>query len=216
MTRRSAACGLTLEFSRSRKRAKPAVAIRLERRVRPCAPASGTLGAMAAKHSESCARGDTVDVRPRGPRWRWLHSAKATDVRFRRQELEAAGPAENGARRGGRRELRGERCEPRDLRSAGNRARRTDGAARLRCWRVEGPCGLTFELTRGRRLAEPAVGRRVQRRVSPQWEKRATKGHESVATEIAPMIHAATRLSNAGWSIQGPTMSAFEMANTKK
>ena len=31
--------------------------------------------------------------------------------------------------------------------------------------RMEGPCGLTFELTRARRLAKPAVARRVQRRV---------------------------------------------------
>jgi hypothetical protein len=54
-----------------------------------------------------------------------------------------------------------------------------------RWWRVEGPCGLTFEFTRLRKRAKPAVAGRVQRRVSP-WPD------NTFVAKLSASIHART------------------------
>jgi hypothetical protein len=83
-----------------------------------------------------------------------------------RRTKNATGPAENQARPPAQRVnalgYRPARSWPRSVPSANS-----EQCGRAQRWLVEGPCGLTFEFTRLRRLAKPAVAGRVQRRVSP-------------------------------------------------
>jgi len=89
----------TLEFTCVRQTAKPAVERQVQRRVRPYAPARGTVWAMAARRSGPWALGGTVDVRLHGPHWGCLHASKATALRSPTQTKKATNPAVNEARR---------------------------------------------------------------------------------------------------------------------
>jgi hypothetical protein len=85
-------CGLTLELTRLRKLAKPAVAIRVQRRVRPSGPRTARRRPPKdSQDKQSYCR--AADVRPKGPHWSSMHADNATKRCGSRQAKEATVPA---------------------------------------------------------------------------------------------------------------------------
>ena len=84
-------CGLTFEFTCGRQTAKPADARQVERRVRPSAPARGTVVPRGVHAAAELVRGVSVDVRPSGPLWRSRHGLKDTNPYSARRTKKTAG-----------------------------------------------------------------------------------------------------------------------------
>jgi len=140
--------GLTFELTRVRKRAKPAVALRVQRRVRPIVG-----WCYRNSHSNNPAGTPTASTR--------IGNAS------RRRRIE---PRMRNKRRphSGQR-WRTRRSWPNGLNTWAKQYGHTCALLiRSECRTGSmGSIGLTFELTRGRQMAKPAVALRVQRRVRP-------------------------------------------------
>jgi hypothetical protein len=148
-------CGLTFEFTRLRKRAKPAVAGRVQRRVRPrhaCYLAERSFSderSFVGKHARGSATTNQAMATSKGT------ARNHVELPFRRRPTTPT-------------------SEPSATQPTSRTRRRSVAVERLprcACWLTS---GLTFEFTRLRKRAKPAVAGRVQRRVRPHRSKRAS------------------------------------------
>jgi len=98
-TTRISACGLTLEFTCSRRRAKPAVGCQVQRRVRPSGPHGARRRPPGNRTAQERIHGPAADVRPNGLLWGCWHEAEATKLRWPRQTKKTTGPGRKTARR---------------------------------------------------------------------------------------------------------------------
>ena len=91
--------GLTLEFTCSRRRAKPAVGCQVQRRVRPSGPQGARRRPPGKRTAQDRIHGPAADVRPNGLHWGCWHETEATKLRWPRQTKKTTGPGPKTARR---------------------------------------------------------------------------------------------------------------------
>jgi hypothetical protein len=172
-----ALCGLTLEFTRGRKQAKPAVARRVQRRVMPSqARRHNRRSAQACPDARASAQakngGSTVPKRciatSRTGREPWQAAIRAS---ARRLSAGQEGDATNARD-----------TVPQCLSFEATRARTDEvggtDRARIGMWKC---CGITFELSRVRR--PQAVARRLERRV------RRRRGLQAISERLWPVLY---------------------------